>query len=68
MKVRTTVLLDEALVAQARAVCGATTNSSAIEQGLKELVRKASLRRLAALGGADPKAKAAPRRRPSDAG
>lgn len=46
-KVRTTVLLDPKLVDEARKAAHASTNSEAIEAGLKELIRKAALDRLA---------------------
>jgi hypothetical protein len=63
-RVRTTVMLDPRLLAAAKVASGAVTNSAVIEIGLRELERKAALRRLADdLGTVDPKFKAAPRRR-----
>jgi hypothetical protein len=62
-RIRTTVMLDPRLLAAAKHASGAVTNNAVIETGLRELDRKAALRRLADnLAKADPKFKAAPRR------
>lgn len=60
---RITVTLDEALVADARALTGIEETSSLIRAALTALVERESARRLARLGGIDPHAKAPPRRR-----
>lgn len=62
---RTTVTIDDALLAQAAELTGVTENVALLRQGLQTLIRVESARRLAALGGTDPKASAAPRRRAS---
>jgi hypothetical protein len=63
-RLRTTVMLDPVLLAAAKHASGAHTNNAVIETGLRELERKAALRRLADnLGKADPGFEAAPRRR-----
>lgn len=63
-RIRTTVMLDPRLLAAAKHASGAVTNNAVIETGLRELDRKAALRRLADnLAKADSKFKAAPRRR-----
>lgn len=60
---RTTVTLDDDLVVRARALTGVTETSALVREGLETLIRVESARRLAALGGSDPKASSAPRRR-----
>ena len=60
---RTTVTLDDDLIVRARALTGVTETSALVRAGLETLVRVESARRLAALGGSDPKASSAPRRR-----
>jgi len=60
---RTTVTLDDDLLERARALTGVTETSALVREGLKTLIRVESARRLAALGGTDPKASSAPRRR-----
>ena len=61
---RTTIALDDELVAQAQEYTGLKEKSALVHEALKSLVARESGRRLAALGGSDPKASAAPRRRP----
>lgn len=60
---RTTVTLDDELVTRARELCGLEETSTLLREALKALIARESARRLAALGGTDPHAKAAPRRR-----
>ena len=62
---RTTVTIDDALLAKAAELTGITESVALLRQGLQTLIRVESARRLAALGGTDTKAAAAPRRRPS---
>jgi len=61
--VRTTITLDDELLAKASELTGVTERSVLIHDGLRALVRLESARRLAALGGSDPDASGAPRRR-----
>lgn len=61
---RTTIALDDKLVAKAQEYTGLKEKSSLVHEALKSLVARESGRRLAALGGSDPNASAAPRRRP----
>jgi Arc/MetJ family transcription regulator len=61
--VRTTVTLDDAMVAKAVELTGVAETSVLVRKGLEALIRLESARRLAALGGSDPQATAAPRRR-----
>jgi Arc/MetJ family transcription regulator len=60
---RTTVTIDDALLAKAAELTGVTENAALLRQGLQALIRLESGRRLAALGGTDSGASAAPRRR-----
>ncbi|WP_300639470.1 type II toxin-antitoxin system VapB family antitoxin [Nocardioides sp.] len=60
---RTTVTLDDALIAEASELTGVTDRAALIRSGLETLIRVESARRLAALGGSDPDASSAPRRR-----
>ncbi len=61
---RTTVAIDDELIAQAREYTGLTETAALIREALKTLVAVEAGRRLARLGGTDPNAKAPPRRRP----
>lgn len=60
---RTTLDIDERLLEEAQRATGVTGKTAVIEQGLRVLVEQAARRRLAALGGAIPQAKAPRRRR-----
>jgi Arc/MetJ family transcription regulator len=60
---RTTVALDDVLVAKAQAFTGIKEKSSLIHEALEALVARESARRLALLGGSERKITAAPRRR-----
>lgn len=62
---RTTVTVEDELVERAIALTGVTERSALMRAGLETLIRVESARRLAALGGQDPKASTAPRRRPT---
>ena len=60
---RTTVTIDDDLLDRAAELTGVTERTALLRKGLETLIRVESARRLAALGGSDPKAEAAPRRR-----
>lgn len=60
---RTTVTIEDELLARASEMTGVTERSTLIRDGLKALIRVESARRLARLGGTDSSATAAPRRR-----
>lgn len=62
---RTTLALDDDLVAKAQAFTGLNEKSSLIREALKALIERESARRLARLGGSEPALEAAPRRRPA---
>lgn len=61
---RTTVTIDDELVARASELTGITEKSALLRDGLRALIHVESSRRLAALGGSDPDATAGPRPRP----
>ena len=60
---RTTIALDDALVAQAQEYTGITEKSALVREALKRLVEWEASRRLARLGGTEPGFVAPPRRR-----
>lgn len=60
---RTTINLDDTLVQKASQLTGRTEKSTLVRLGLEALIAQESGRRLAALGGTDPKAAAGPRQR-----
>lgn len=62
---RTTLSLDDDLLAEAETLTGVAEKTALIREALKALIERESARRLARLGGSDPRAKAPPRRRPS---
>ena len=62
---RTTVTLDDKLVEKAQAYTGIEERSALIREALTALIQRESARRLIKLGGSDPQAQAAPRRRPA---
>ena len=62
---RTTIALDDELVAKARAFTGLSEKSSLVREALKALIERESARRLARLGGSERKLKVTPRRRPA---
>jgi Arc/MetJ family transcription regulator len=60
---RTTLNLDERLIQEAGRLTGLRAKTDVIHEGLRALITRESARRLAALGGTMPSAKAPPRRR-----
>jgi Arc/MetJ family transcription regulator len=58
-----TLNIDEKLFEQAKAACGATTDTETVRLGLEALVRHAAYQRLRALVGTEPDAEDVPRRR-----
>jgi len=61
---RTTIALDDDLVAKAQAFTGINEKSALVREALKALIERESARRLALLGGTEPDLELAPRRRP----
>ena len=60
---RTTLALDDDLLAQAQELTGLKEKSGLVREALKALIARESGRRLARLGGSEPDIEAAPRRR-----
>ncbi len=63
---RTTIALDDDLIATAQKYTGIKEKSALIRAALKALVERESGRRLALLGGTMPELKQVERRRPGD--
>ena len=64
---RTTLALDDDLMAAAQAYTGLKEKSAIVREALKALIQREAGRRLARLGGSLPDFEAAPRRRPDEA-
>jgi Arc/MetJ family transcription regulator len=64
---RTTMALDDELVAEAQGLTGLTEKSALVREALKALIERESARRLARLGGSEPGLAAPPRRQPKTA-
>ncbi|HVO97152.1 MAG TPA: type II toxin-antitoxin system VapB family antitoxin [Bryobacteraceae bacterium] len=60
---RTTLIIDEGLLARARELTGIREKTALVRAGLEALIARESARRLAALGGSQPKLSNIPRRR-----
>ncbi len=60
---RTTINLDENLLAEAQRVAGMKKRTALIHEGLRALIERESARRLARLGGSEPQLQSVPRRR-----
>lgn len=63
MHMRTTLILEEKLVDEARELTGIDEKTALVRAGLKALIAQESARRLAALGGTEPKLGDIPRRK-----
>jgi Arc/MetJ family transcription regulator len=61
---RTTIALDDDLVAAAEAFTGLREKSALVREALKALIERESTRRLALLGGSEPNLVITPRRQP----
>ena len=62
---RTTLALDDDLIAKAHSFTGVKEKSALVREALKALIERESARRLARLGGTQSRLKAPPRRRPA---
>lgn len=60
---RTTLNIDDGLLAEAQRLTRLKEKTAVIHAGLEALIARESARRLAALGGTDPAARSAPRKR-----
>ena len=61
---RTTIALDDELLAKAQAFTGLREKSAVVREALKALIERESARRLARLGGTEPEVQIPRRRRP----
>lgn len=59
---RTTLALDDELLARAQALTGVTENTVLVKEALRALIQRESARRLALLGGSEPQLMDIPRR------
>lgn len=59
---RTTIVLDDELLAKAQALTNVKEKSSLVKEALKALIERESAKRLASLGGSEPHLTAIPRR------
>jgi Arc/MetJ family transcription regulator len=60
---RTTIALDDELIATAQAYTGLDEKTALVREALKALIQREAARRLANLGGSQPGIQRAPRRR-----
>jgi Arc/MetJ family transcription regulator len=66
IRMRTTLAIDDELLAKAQQFTGVREKSALVREALKALIERESARRLARLGGSEPDIREAPRRRPTD--
>ena len=60
---RTTLIIDDGLLERARTLTGIQEKTALVRAALEALIAREAARRLAALGGTQPKMSAIPRRR-----
>jgi Arc/MetJ family transcription regulator len=61
---RTTLNIDDSLLEEAARVSGITEKTAIVRAGLEALIARENSRRMAALGGSEPRVRGIPRRRP----
>jgi Arc/MetJ family transcription regulator len=59
---RTTIILDDSLVAQAKEMSGTKRISDLVRKGLTALIAEEARNRLVSFGGTDPESSVPPRR------
>ena len=64
---RTTIALDDDLLAKAEALTGVSEKTALVREALRALIQRESAKRLALLGGSDPMLKDVPRRQTESA-
>lgn len=62
---RTTLIIDEAILKRASRLTGVTEKTRLVHMGLEALIVRESSRRLAALSGTEKRLRPTPRRRPA---
>jgi hypothetical protein len=60
---RTTLIIDDELLNRARELSGIREKTSLVRAGLEALIAREAGKRLATLGGSEPKLRSIPRRR-----
>jgi len=65
---RTTLNIDDVLYAEAAELTGMREKTALVNEGLMAIIHRESAKRLALLGGSDPSASVASRRRLDDPG
>lgn len=64
---RTTLNIDDQLLAEAQRLTGTKEKAALVREGLRALIERESARRLARLGGSEPNLRPIPRRRSDSA-
>ena len=64
IEMRTTINIDNDLMEKAQSMTGMTEKTALVREGLRALIERESARRLARLGGTEPKLQTIPRRQP----
>ena len=59
---RTTINIDDELMEKAKSMTGMAEKTALVREGLRALIERESARRLARLGGTEPKLQTIPRR------
>ncbi len=59
---RITIHIDESILQEAQEITGITEKAVLVREGLRALIERESPRRLARLGGTEPRLKTVPRR------
>jgi Arc/MetJ family transcription regulator len=59
---RTTIALDDDLLAKAEALTGVSEKAALVREALRALIQRESAKRLALLGGSEPMLQSVPRR------
>ena len=59
---RTTLNIDDDLLAEAQRITGVSGKTALVREGLRALIERESARRLASLAGSEPKLRDIPRR------
>ncbi len=62
---RTTLIIDDRLLERARELTGIEEKTALVRAGLEALIAREAAKRLAAMGGTEPKLREIPRRRPA---
>ena len=64
IEMRTTINIDNDLMEKAQSMTGMPEKTALVREGLRALIERESARRLARLGGTEPKLQTIPRRQP----